>query len=1121
MSTDNQVFQGPLPTALALLEAGFSSIAVSSPDGGGASPGKRPVERGWGETRQTAEGLKAAYRKFPGANVGLVLGPGRGPDGSWLIDVEGDGPEAEDSRRKLFGGEEVATMSWGSERGRHDLLRVDPARMAPILAALSGCEAKGASGVYHLPELPGLELRVGGLKPDGTPKQLQSVCAPSRSAFGFAREWIGRDLADAPDAFYQALEAIAEARRKSPTAPTATPRTVPRRRPLAVPSNRDRAVAYLRACPPAISGQSGHDTAFAVVCQVGPGFDLSPDECLAVLREWNATCQPPWSDSELMHKVENVYQVEPRRGWKLEERDAGAHGQSPRVEREDLAEWATHYATRPEHEYLGDRGFMAALAHAQTHAPAEYAQVRAAFKSAGFSMKMLDSGARETAKQVKAEGKRKLSVARAQVAAKAQATTHGGAAGGGSGEGAIDPRVEIENTVDEHIGTRKTIEALAGADNPNVYASPSGILMRLIATPRSMNDRSAGSHADPVPVPRLMPHTEATLRDVISAVASYTETTVSLSETGTPEETVRQVRPPKHLARTILENGEWPGFKVASGIVEAPTLRPDGSVLDTPGPDKATGLIYVRTSDYPPMPESPTLDDARAAAGRLLELVNDFPFVDSDHKSAWLALLLTTACRSAVAGSVPFFTLDSSTRGTGKSLLADVVSLICNGRSAARMTLPTDDEAELRKQLFATAISGEGFVLWDDLGAGARIGGKTLNAAITSSTIIDRLLGQSRMMTADWRAVACGTGNNTLIVGDLSRRMLMIRLQTNMERPESRTGFAIPNLLAHVRENRASLLIDALTIVRAYIVAGRPDQKLSAFGSFEEWSGLIRSAIVWTTGCDPLKTRDAIDESDTETNDAAALLVALADSGLASTGATAAEIARAVNDEVQAAHKDRREVDPRLRSLVDVMTEATRNGEPMTAKLLGYKLRALKDRTLGGYRLTSWQDLHSKVARWKVERVVIGPDGGPDRGPDPEPDEVRATVEAIVATSPPTSSPVSIATAPTMAPVAVPASNGHTGSNGTSHNGPMSYNGPTSPSDGQANGHAPLPPSSSPPGHVGPPGHAPAPSDHVAHAPAPPNPASVPSTVDPPPAPTPVLQFDNPPARRGYRTVRI
>src|SRR5687768_708337 len=68
----------------------------------------------------------------------------------------------------------------------------------------------------------------------------------------------------------------------------------------------DRARAYVASCPPAISGQGGHDQTFSVACALVNGFALEPNQALDVLGEYNQRCQPPWSDKELTHKIQTA-----------------------------------------------------------------------------------------------------------------------------------------------------------------------------------------------------------------------------------------------------------------------------------------------------------------------------------------------------------------------------------------------------------------------------------------------------------------------------------------------------------------------------------------------------------------------------------------------------------------------------------------------------------------------------------------------------------------------------------------------------------------------------------------------------------------------------------------------
>jgi hypothetical protein len=97
----------------------------------------------------------------------------------------------------------------------------------------------------------------------------------------------------------------------------AIPSSVPKaRRPLSAAGSAERARAFLQHVDPAVAGQQGDLQTFRVCCRVVRGFDLSDDEAVRALSEWNARCEPPWSERELRQKVTNArrYGREPRGG---------------------------------------------------------------------------------------------------------------------------------------------------------------------------------------------------------------------------------------------------------------------------------------------------------------------------------------------------------------------------------------------------------------------------------------------------------------------------------------------------------------------------------------------------------------------------------------------------------------------------------------------------------------------------------------------------------------------------------------------------------------------------------------------------------------------------------------
>jgi hypothetical protein len=74
-------------------------------------------------------------------------------------------------------------------------------------------------------------------------------------------------------------------------------------------SNIDRARAWLRNTPGAISGQGGHNATFAVATALVHGFELSHGDAETLLHEYNAKCMPPWKPNDLVHKLNEAFRV--------------------------------------------------------------------------------------------------------------------------------------------------------------------------------------------------------------------------------------------------------------------------------------------------------------------------------------------------------------------------------------------------------------------------------------------------------------------------------------------------------------------------------------------------------------------------------------------------------------------------------------------------------------------------------------------------------------------------------------------------------------------------------------------------------------------------------------------
>jgi hypothetical protein len=74
----------------------------------------------------------------------------------------------------------------------------------------------------------------------------------------------------------------------------------------------ERLERYIAATPGAIAGQRGHDRTFALACSLVNGFALDQEQAIRWMSLYNEKCQPKWSDTELLHKVNDAFRADHR-----------------------------------------------------------------------------------------------------------------------------------------------------------------------------------------------------------------------------------------------------------------------------------------------------------------------------------------------------------------------------------------------------------------------------------------------------------------------------------------------------------------------------------------------------------------------------------------------------------------------------------------------------------------------------------------------------------------------------------------------------------------------------------------------------------------------------------------
>ena len=235
-----------------------------------------------------------------------------------------------------------------------------------------------------------------------------------------------------------------------------------------------------------------------------------------------------------------------------------------------------------------------------------------------------------------------------------------------------DQRPEIEVTPDEY---RVNDQAVAALCQDTTLFQRGSALVQILYDQSSKTLLGITRHAN---APRITVVREPSLRERLTAKVRF----VKRKETNAGE-IIIQVHPPEFCTSAIAARAHWPGIRYLEGVISSPILRPDGTVLQTPGYDVVTGLFYQPVGEVFPVRESPSREDAQGACDLLLEVIVDFPFAKPVHRSAWMAFLLTPLARHAFHGPSPLFLMDSNIRGSGKSLLGDAASLIVTGREIA------------------------------------------------------------------------------------------------------------------------------------------------------------------------------------------------------------------------------------------------------------------------------------------------------------------------------------------------------------------------------------------------------------------------------------------------------
>lgn len=329
---------------------------------------------------------------------------------------------------------------------------------------------------------------------------------------------------------------------------------------------------------------------------------------------------------------------------------------------------------------------------------------------------------------------------------------------------------------------------------------------------------------------------------------------------------------PMKLADQFISRDDKRGLRPLNGIIETPTLRRDGSLLQTAGYDRASGLLLeLNGVRFKTIKDEPTRDEAVKALEFLKLPFKDFPFVPdgsafsefdgpdapSASRSVMLSAMLTAVVRRSLP-SAPAHGVTAPAAGTGKTLAIQCVAMAATGRKATA-TNQGPNEEEDEKRYGSLFLDGDSIILIDN--CNRPVGGAAVCALLTTEFWKGRTLGKTESFLVPTNSTLFYNGNGLKFSDDMTRRALLCRMDAKMERPERR-HFDV-NLEQWVPANRVKLVRAALIVLRAFVVAGRPGlDGFERLGSFEAWSDLVRGALIWLGEPDPVMTQNFIVRKD-------------------------------------------------------------------------------------------------------------------------------------------------------------------------------------------------------------------------------------------------------------------
>ncbi|MBQ7503089.1 hypothetical protein IJT93_10375 [bacterium] len=391
-----------------------------------------------------------------------------------------------------------------------------------------------------------------------------------------------------------------------------------------------------------------------------------------------------------------------------------------------------------------------------------------------------------------------------------------------------EERPQVIFNVDPHAALEETLELFVKLNDPPLIFNVMGAMNRLSLQTRSLSEINLDS-----------------LRAELISKMDF----IFIRKDGSEHKKFV----PKDLASAFLglPASRW-HLPELTQITTAPIFSSGGDIRMQKGYDPETKVYYIPEIEAELNPPSPVSAYVENAVRNLNEVLFDFPFTDEASRAHAIGAMLQPLVRQMYSGPSPMFLIIAPTAGTGKSLLAKVILMSSLGLENPGAIIPpaagSFNSEAWNKVLFASLLSCPQYIFIDNIVG--TLDNEALSNCLTSVTVRNRILGQSKEADGKNYALWIGTGNNLKLSPDTMRRVALIELDAKTENPaeRARSNFKHPNIQQYVLKNW-KVIFEALTVlVLNWIEKGRPTVEEAwcwegpppaPQGSYEGWYDVI------------------------------------------------------------------------------------------------------------------------------------------------------------------------------------------------------------------------------------------------------------------------------------------